>query len=51
MCLVSIWFFRTGLAARRGVLGLGARAAVAVSAVCVLWVAVAFNLTHFGTAY
>jgi len=51
LCIASFGFFRIGLAARRGVVGIGARAVIMASAVCLLWIAIAFNLTHFGTAY
>jgi hypothetical protein len=51
LCLVSAWFLMAGVGLRRGVFSLGLRAVVLLAAISVLWVAVAFGLTHFGLDY
>jgi CubicO group peptidase (beta-lactamase class C family)/uncharacterized Tic20 family protein len=51
LCLVSAWFLMAGVGLRRGVFSLGLRAVVLLAGISVLWVAVAFGLTHFGLDY
>jgi hypothetical protein len=51
LCVVSAWFVWAGVGLRRGAFSLGLRVVVLLAAISVLWVAVAFGLTHFGLDY
>jgi CubicO group peptidase (beta-lactamase class C family) len=51
LCIASIWLLRSGQRMRRGRLSAALRVAVVLAAVCTLWTAVAFNLTHLGIGY
>ena len=51
LCIASLWLLRSGLAQHRGRWSVVLRAAVVLAAVCTLWTAVAFNLTHLGIGY
>ena len=51
LCLVSAWFFWTGLKTPRRWLGLLGRAAMVLAALCIQWIAIIFNLTHIGVHY
>jgi CubicO group peptidase (beta-lactamase class C family) len=51
LCVVSAWFVWVGIGLRRGAFSLGLRGVVLLASISVLWVAVAFGLTHFGLDY
>jgi hypothetical protein len=51
LCAASAWFAWIGIQKQRGVLSSLWRGAVVLSSICILWVAIAFNLTHLGLAY
>ncbi|MEI9996735.1 MAG: serine hydrolase domain-containing protein [Rhizomicrobium sp.] len=51
LCAASVWLFWASVQARRGILALIWRGALVLASVCVLWFAVAFNLTHIGLDY
>jgi hypothetical protein len=51
LCVASAWFAWSGIKARRGVLSAIWRGAVVLSSICILWIAIVFNLTHVGLEY
>jgi CubicO group peptidase (beta-lactamase class C family) len=51
LCVASGWFEWMGIKARRGVLSALWRGIITLSSICILWVAIAFNLTHLGLNY
>jgi CubicO group peptidase (beta-lactamase class C family) len=51
LCLASASFAWIGFKAHRGVLSGIWRGVVLLSSICLLWIAVAFNLTHLGLQY
>jgi CubicO group peptidase (beta-lactamase class C family) len=50
-CLSNAWFVWTGAAAGRGISRLIWRTISVLASICVLWVAIAFKLTHIGLNY
>lgn len=51
LCVASAWFLWIGVGLRRGMFSLGLRVVMLLASVSVLWVVIAFNLTHFGLDY
>ena len=51
LCLACVWFWLTGLRAKRGVAGGVLRLGPILASACILWIAIAFNLTHIGLNY
>jgi CubicO group peptidase (beta-lactamase class C family) len=51
LCVATAWFFGAGVSAKRAWYSLTLRALPLLAALCLLWCAVAFNLTHIGLNY